>query len=193
MIYVDDCDAIFKQAIDAGGTEKKALQDQFYGDRSGTLEDPFGHIWTVATHKEDVTPEEIDKRLAAMAAAGGGGQRGSCRTAVYASTCTDSGAHLSSAVLEVTSRRRRSRKRRSLSLLTRPRAVRSSRLLRDSNQVVAACRHARHARGDSLRAHPTLQVRRSTSIAGCGPSAIPIATARFSATIGDGSSSWSRS
>jgi PhnB protein len=72
MIYVDDCDAIFKQAVDAGGTEKKAVQDQFYGDRSGTLEDPFGHIWTVATHKEDVTPEEIDKRLAAMAAGGGG-------------------------------------------------------------------------------------------------------------------------
>jgi PhnB protein len=71
MIYVDDCDAIFKQAVDAGGTEKKAVQDQFYGDRAGTLEDPFGHIWTVATHKEDVTPEEIDKRLAAMAAGGG--------------------------------------------------------------------------------------------------------------------------
>jgi PhnB protein len=71
MIYVDDCDTIFKQAIDAGGTEAKAMQDQFYGDRSGTLTDPFGHIWTVATHKEDVTPEEIDKRLAAMAAAGG--------------------------------------------------------------------------------------------------------------------------
>ena len=73
MIYVDDCDAIFKQAIDAGGTELKALQDQFYGDRSGTLTDPFGHVWTVATHKEDVTPEEIDKRLAAMAAGGHGG------------------------------------------------------------------------------------------------------------------------
>jgi PhnB protein len=73
MIYVDDCDAVFKQAITAGGTEKKAIQDQFYGDRSGTLEDPFGHIWTVATHKEDVTPEEIDKRLAAMAAAGSKG------------------------------------------------------------------------------------------------------------------------
>ena len=72
MIYVDDCDAIFNRAIAAGGTEKKPLQDQFYGDRSGTLEDPFGHVWTVATHKEDVTPEEIDKRLAAMAAAGGG-------------------------------------------------------------------------------------------------------------------------
>ena len=72
MIYVDDCDTVFKQAIDAGGVEKKAVQDQFYGDRSGTLEDPFGHIWTVATHKEDVSPEEIDKRLAAMAA----GQKG---------------------------------------------------------------------------------------------------------------------
>ena len=70
MIYVDDCDAVFKQAIEAGGTEKKPLQDQFYGDRSGTLTDPFGHVWTIATHKEDVTPEEINKRLAAMAAGG---------------------------------------------------------------------------------------------------------------------------
>lgn len=70
MIYVEDCDAVFNQAIAAGGTEMKALQDQFYGDRSGTLTDPFGHIWTVATHKEDVSPEEIDKRLAAMAAGG---------------------------------------------------------------------------------------------------------------------------
>ena len=67
MIYVDDCDAIFKQAIDAGGTEVKPLQDQFYGDRSGTLTDPFGHVWTVSTHKEDVSSEEIEKRLAAMA------------------------------------------------------------------------------------------------------------------------------
>jgi PhnB protein len=67
MIYVDDVDTIYPQAIAAGGTEVKPLQDQFYGDRSGTLTDPFGHDWTVATHKEDVTPEEIDKRLAAMA------------------------------------------------------------------------------------------------------------------------------
>ena len=65
MIYVEDCDAIYKQALDAGGTELKPLQDQFYGDRSGTLTDPFGHVWTVATHKEDVTPEEMDKRMAA--------------------------------------------------------------------------------------------------------------------------------
>jgi PhnB protein len=68
MIYVEDCDTIFRQAIEAGGELQKDLQDQFYGDRSGTLKDPFGHVWTVATHKEDVTPEEIDKRLAAMAA-----------------------------------------------------------------------------------------------------------------------------
>ncbi len=72
MIYVEDVDQIFKQAIEAGGTEVKAIQDQFYGDRSGTLTDPFGHVWTVATHKEDVTPEEIDQRLAAMAAKGQG-------------------------------------------------------------------------------------------------------------------------
>jgi PhnB protein len=65
MIYVEDCDAIYKQAIDAGATELKGLQDQFYGDRSGTLTDPFGHVWTIATHKEDVTPEEMDKRMAA--------------------------------------------------------------------------------------------------------------------------------
>jgi PhnB protein len=73
MIYVDDVDTTFKQALDAGGTELKALQDQFYGDRSGTLTDPFGHVWTVATHKEDVSPEEMEKRLASMAAGAGQG------------------------------------------------------------------------------------------------------------------------
>lgn len=72
MIYVDDCDKIYKAAIDAGGKELKPLQDQFYGDRSGTLTDPFGHVWTVATHKEDVSPEEMDKRLKAMHAGHGG-------------------------------------------------------------------------------------------------------------------------
>ena len=66
MIYVDDVDTIYAQALEAGGTELKPLQDQFYGDRSGTLRDPFGHIWMVATHKEDVTPEEIERRLASM-------------------------------------------------------------------------------------------------------------------------------
>ena len=66
MIYVEDVDTTFKQALEAGGTETKPLQDQFYGDRSGTLTDPFGHVWTVATHKEDVSPEEMEKRLASM-------------------------------------------------------------------------------------------------------------------------------
>jgi PhnB protein len=70
MIYVDDVDTTYKQAIDAGGVEVKAIQDQFYGDRSGTLTDPFGHVWTVATHTEDVSPEEIEKRLAAFKTAG---------------------------------------------------------------------------------------------------------------------------
>lgn len=62
MIYVEDCDAMFAKAIDLGATAIKPLQDQFYGDRSGTLADPFGHVWTIATHKEDVSPEEIARR-----------------------------------------------------------------------------------------------------------------------------------
>jgi PhnB protein len=70
MIYVEDVDRLFKQAIAAGGTEVKGVQDQFYGDRSGTLTDPFGHVWHIATHVEDVSPEEMNKR---MKAAGMGG------------------------------------------------------------------------------------------------------------------------
>jgi PhnB protein len=62
MIYVPDVDTQFKKAIDAGGKVMKPLQDQFYGDRSGTLTDPFGHVWTISTHKEDVSPEEMDRR-----------------------------------------------------------------------------------------------------------------------------------
>ena len=65
MIYVDDVDTMFKQAISRGAKEIKPLQDQFYGDRSGTLKDPFGHVWTVATHVEDVAPEEMERRAAA--------------------------------------------------------------------------------------------------------------------------------
>jgi PhnB protein len=65
MIYVEDVDTIFKRAIAAGGEQQKAVQDQFYGDRSGTLKDPFGHVWHVATHKEDVSPDEMEKRMAA--------------------------------------------------------------------------------------------------------------------------------
>jgi PhnB protein len=67
MIYVDDVDTIFKQALAAGGEQQKPLQDQFYGDRSGTLKDPFGHVWHVATHVEDVSPEEMEKRMASAA------------------------------------------------------------------------------------------------------------------------------
>lgn len=65
MIYVDDVDTVFKRAIDKGATEMKAVQDQFYGDRSGSLVDPFGHIWHIATHTEDVSPEEMEKRAKA--------------------------------------------------------------------------------------------------------------------------------
>ena len=63
LLYVEDVDARYSQAIAAGGTEQRPLQDQFYGDRSGTLEDPFGHVWTIATHKEDLSPEEMDQRF----------------------------------------------------------------------------------------------------------------------------------
>lgn len=61
-LYVKDVDTRFKQAIEAGGVEKRAVEDQFYGDRSGTFEDPFGHTWTLATHLEDVSPEEMARR-----------------------------------------------------------------------------------------------------------------------------------
>jgi PhnB protein len=67
LLYVKDVDAQFNQAVAAGGKVLRPLADQFYGDRSGTLEDPFGHVWTVATHKEDVTFEEMEKRAAAAA------------------------------------------------------------------------------------------------------------------------------
>jgi PhnB protein len=65
-VYVTDVDAVAKQATAAGATVKRPVQDQFYGDRSGTFEDPFGHTWHVSTHKEDLTPEEIGRRMAAQ-------------------------------------------------------------------------------------------------------------------------------
>jgi len=76
MIYVEDVDTVFARAITAGGTEQRPVKDQFYGDRSGTLEDPFGHVWHVATHKEDVPAEEMARRASAhtAAATGGGGE-----------------------------------------------------------------------------------------------------------------------
>ena len=72
MLYVEDSDAMFAQAIAAGGTVQKPIQDQFYGDRSGQLVDPFGHVWTIATHKEDLTPAEINARLTGMVQHGEG-------------------------------------------------------------------------------------------------------------------------
>ena len=65
-LYVEDVDALFKRAVDAGAIVKRPLTNQFYGDRSATLEDPSGHIWTISTHIEDVTPEEMKKRMADM-------------------------------------------------------------------------------------------------------------------------------
>jgi PhnB protein len=62
MIYVNDVDTVFKRAVEAGGKSLRPLTNQFYGDRSGTLEDPYGHVWTVATHVEDVPPEELKRR-----------------------------------------------------------------------------------------------------------------------------------
>jgi PhnB protein len=70
MIYMDDVDTRFKRAIEAGAMVKRPVQDQFYGDRTGTLQDPFGHIWTLGTHVEDVSPEEMKKRMAAFTKAG---------------------------------------------------------------------------------------------------------------------------
>ena len=63
-LYVKDVDAPAKQAVAAGAKEVKPVQDQFYGDRSGTVADPFGHVWTIATHKEDVSHEEMQRRMA---------------------------------------------------------------------------------------------------------------------------------
>ena len=64
-LYVNDVDALFKQALAAGAKEERPVADQFYGDRTGTLRDPFGHQWSIATHKEDLTEEEIGRRAQA--------------------------------------------------------------------------------------------------------------------------------
>ena len=67
-LYVEDVDAVFAQAIAAGATVTGDMEvkDQFYGDRSGSLTDPYGHLWTIMTHKEDVSFEEMQKRADAM-------------------------------------------------------------------------------------------------------------------------------
>jgi PhnB protein len=69
FMYVEDVDAVVKQAVDAGATVTMEVADQFWGDRFGSITDPFGHVWSIATHVEDVPPEEMAERAkAAMAA-----------------------------------------------------------------------------------------------------------------------------
>ena len=63
MLYVNDVDATFAKAVAAGATSKRAVADQFYGDRLGTLVDPFGHVWSIATHKEDLSMDEVKRRM----------------------------------------------------------------------------------------------------------------------------------
>jgi PhnB protein len=65
MIYVEDVDKVFDRALDAGATEERKVEDQFYGDRAGVFVDPFGHKWFVASHVEDVPDDEMEKRAAA--------------------------------------------------------------------------------------------------------------------------------
>ena len=70
LLYLEDVDTVFARAVKAGAKALRPVTNQFYGDRSGTLEDPFGHVWTIATHVEDVPPEEMKRRAeAAMKAA----------------------------------------------------------------------------------------------------------------------------
>ena len=62
-VYVEDSDSLFERAVTAGAEVVQPMTDQFYGDRSGTIVDPYGHRWTIATHVEDVSPEEMDRRF----------------------------------------------------------------------------------------------------------------------------------
>lgn len=62
-VYVEDADAVFAEALAAGANALGEVEDQFYGDRSGQFEDPFGHRWNVSTHVEDVPPDEMEKRM----------------------------------------------------------------------------------------------------------------------------------
>ena len=70
FVYVEDVDAVFSRAIEAGATSVSDPEDHFYGDRVGMFDDPFGHRWNVATHVEDVAPDEMDRRAAEVMAAG---------------------------------------------------------------------------------------------------------------------------
>jgi PhnB protein len=70
MIYTENVDTMFAQALREGAEEVRPVKDQFYGDRMGTLRDPFGHVWTVATHIEDLTDQEIAERAKKVMGAG---------------------------------------------------------------------------------------------------------------------------
>jgi PhnB protein len=72
FIYVDDVDAVIDRAAELGATVQRPAQDQFYGDRDGYIIDPFGHGWTIASHVEDVTPEELGRRMAELFGGGAG-------------------------------------------------------------------------------------------------------------------------
>jgi PhnB protein len=65
-LYVENVDDVYQRALDAGATSEQPLENKFYGDRSGSIRDPFGHRWSLATHIEDVSPEEMQRRMAAM-------------------------------------------------------------------------------------------------------------------------------
>jgi len=71
LVYVPDVDATFKRALDAGASQTEVVQDKFYGDRMGGFTDPFGHTWYVATHIEDMSPDELRRRATAAAAKAG--------------------------------------------------------------------------------------------------------------------------
>ena len=70
-VYVEDVDKTFDAAVKAGAKELRPVENQFYGDRTGQIEDPWGHRWSILTHVEDVSPDEMAKRAAAMAEGGG--------------------------------------------------------------------------------------------------------------------------
>jgi PhnB protein len=69
-VYVEDVDAVVERALANGATLLRPVEDKFYGDRAGMFEDPFGHHWNIATHTEDVTPEEMGRRMAALMGGG---------------------------------------------------------------------------------------------------------------------------
>ena len=70
-LYVENVDAVAKQAVAAGAKELRPVKDQFYGDRTGTVQDPFGHVWHLATHKEDLAPDELKRRAGEAKQQGG--------------------------------------------------------------------------------------------------------------------------